>query len=386
MHRVDRYFFSQMLFPFFLNIFFFTLIFLITQLLDIADLIVNYGTGVSAVALLLAYSAPFFLQFTIPLAVMVTVLITFLRLSGDREILALKAGGFSSWRFLPPVLFFCLLAALITAGMTIYGLPWGKLESRKLVAELAMKHGSMILKPMVFNDMFSGVTLYAGEMDKETGSLKDIFIEDYREKEGMGTIIAPEGRLQMDADTGMVLIRLSNGMILRGDDLISEVHAIAFENYDLRLNLAKEKGDALGGRPKDKEEMGFSELREHIRKLPEGSRSYNAAVIKLHEKFSFPLACFVLGIIAFSLGISSMERKRSPGLSAGLGFFLVYYAFLTMGWSFGESGVFHPGIAIWTPNLVLGVVGGWMLFRVAGEKTLIPQFIYVLKIHRGERG
>ncbi|MCW7754091.1 LPS export ABC transporter permease LptF [Desulfobotulus sp. H1] len=371
MRRVDRYFFSQMLLPFVLNILFFTFIFLVTQLLEIADLVVNYGTGLGSVARLLAYAAPFFLQFTIPMAVMMTVLVTFLRMSGDREILALKAGGYTIWRFLPSVVVFCLLAALLTALMTLYGLPWGKLESRQLITRLAMEHGSMALKPMVFNDMFSGVTLYAGEVDRTGGKLGNVFVEDYRE-EGVGTVMAPEGRLQMDGNTGVALLRLVNGVILRGEDGEKEVHVTAFESYDLTLDLTREKAEAMARKPKDKEEMGFYELRTYTAGLPEGSKRYNAAVIKIHEKFSLPAACLVLGVLVFPLSISSMDRKRSAGLGSGLLVFMLYYTLLTMGWSFGESGMLPPGFAIWLPNIVLGCLAVWLLVRVAAEKPLLP--------------
>ncbi|MDY0162407.1 LPS export ABC transporter permease LptF [Desulfobotulus sp.] len=376
MHRIDRYLFSQMLFPFTLNIVFFTFLFLITQVLEIADLVVNYRIGLGSVGWLMACAAPFFLQFTIPMAVMVTVLVTFLRLSGDREILALKAGGYSIWRLLPPVAAFCLLAAFLTALMTLYGLPWGKLESRRVITELALQHGDMALKPMVFNDMFSGVTLYVGEMDRNSGKLKDIFVEDFREG-GMGTVLAPEGRLHMDAAAGLARLQLSQGMILRGSGAENtEVHAISFENYELTLDLSREKGLALARKSKDKEEMGFNELRAYIRTLPENSKSYNAAVMKFHEKFSLPAACLALGLLAFPLGVNTLERRRASGIGNGLLYFLMYYMLLTMGWSFGESGVYPPGLAMWTPNGVTTVAGFWLLSRVAAEKPLMPRTLW----------
>lgn len=372
MHRIDRYLFLQMLFPFVLNILFFTFMFLVSQLLEIADLVVNYRVGLASVGRLLICAAPFFLQFTVPMAVMVTVLVTFLRLSGDRELLALTAGGYSILRLLPPVFIFCGLGACLTMGMTFYGLPWGKQESRRLITELAMQHGSMALKPMVFNEMFADVTLYVGEIDRNTGKIKDIFIEDHR-PEGMGTVLAPEGTLRMDVAAGLAHLHLSEGMILRGSARDSEVHAISFEDYDLSLDLAREKEHALMRKGKDKEEMSFHELREYIRQLPEKTKAYNAAVMKFHEKFSLPTACLVLGLLAFPLGIRPLERRRASGLGSGLLYFLIYYMLLTMGWSFGESGVLPPGLAMWTPNGVVGVLACWLLMRRAGEKPLMPR-------------
>ncbi len=65
------------------------------------------------------------------------------------------------------------------------------------------------MKPMVFNDLFTDVTLYAAEIDRETGKLRDVFIEDLRPEEGLGTITAPEGSIQVLPEDGSALLFLS---------------------------------------------------------------------------------------------------------------------------------------------------------------------------------
>lgn len=130
---INRYLLKEMLLPFSINLLFFTFIFLMRTILDITNLIVNYKMSVSLVFLMLIYSMPFFFQYVIPMSVMMAVLLTFLRLSSDNEIIALKAGGVSIYRFLPPVFLFCLMGGLLTGFMTIYGLPFSKVSLKGLV-------------------------------------------------------------------------------------------------------------------------------------------------------------------------------------------------------------------------------------------------------------
>ena len=92
---LSRYLIKEMVPPFGINVGFFLFVFLMTKLLEITDYIVNYNVGLLPVLRMLIYTMPFFLQFVIPMAVMLAVLLTFLRMSGDNETIAIKACGVS---------------------------------------------------------------------------------------------------------------------------------------------------------------------------------------------------------------------------------------------------------------------------------------------------
>lgn len=383
MQTIDRYFLGELLPPFVLNIFFFTLLFLITKLPEISDLIVNYQVSILSVFRLLSYSAPLFMQFTIPMSVMVSVMITFLRFSGDMEITALKAGGYSLWRFLPSVSFFCLLAAALTLLVTVYGIPWGKVGAKQLLIDLSSQHGRMAVKPMVFNDLFADITLYAAEIDRETGELTDVFIEDLRAEEGLGTITAPRGRIHTNPEDGSAILRLSDGMILR-EEGGGGVHAISFKRYDLMLDFA-ENTSSIRIKKNDEDEMSLSEFRNYLSKEAKDTSAYREVLIAFHEKFSLPVACMVLGFLALGLGVRPMARKSQAGMAVGLFYFVIYYALLTMGRTFGESGVLPPAFAVWTPNILLFMAGSWLFIRLVSEKPAIPEkVILFFKIGAGE--
>ena len=103
---IGRYVFQEMIPPFIINLVFFTFMFLMTRILEITDMFVNYGVNVWTVLKILGFTMPFFLQFIITMSVMMAVLLTFLKMSTDNEIIALKAGGVSLYRLLPPVFLF----------------------------------------------------------------------------------------------------------------------------------------------------------------------------------------------------------------------------------------------------------------------------------------
>ncbi|MEJ2659010.1 MAG: LptF/LptG family permease, partial [Desulfobacterales bacterium] len=106
---------------------------------------------------------------------------------------------------------------------------------------------------------------------------------------------------------------------------------------------------------------------------------YYTALIELHKKFSIPVACLALGILAVPLGIQSESAKRSTGLGMGMVFFLIYYLMLSAGSVFGEAGVYPPAIGMWVPNVVMGGLGLFLLVRAANDRSLKirPAFDFV---------
>ncbi|MBW1896256.1 MAG: LptF/LptG family permease, partial [Deltaproteobacteria bacterium] len=117
---IGGYVLREMIPPFLVNLAFFTFVFLMAKILNVTKLIVNYGVGLSSVMLMLTYFIPSFLIFIVPMSIMMGVLIAFLRLSHDNEVVALKASGFSVYKLLPATLVFCLAGFLLTALMTVY--------------------------------------------------------------------------------------------------------------------------------------------------------------------------------------------------------------------------------------------------------------------------
>jgi len=366
---INRYIVGQLFPPFLLNIVFLTFVFLMTRILDITNLIVNYKISLWDVVKMMAYTMPFFLEFVIPMSVMMSILLTFLRLSGDNEIVALKAGGVSLYGLLPPVFFFCIVGTLLTAFMAIYGLPWGRMAAKALAIEVAQAHVDIALKPRTFNDSFDNVMLYVSSINRSEKTLKDVFIEDQRTVDIVSTVVAPKGRLYQDEAKASVHLRLFNGLINRVDLKDKSVHNIKFDTYDIALDVKKAAALVHGG-PKDEEEMSLAELRAYIKAAKKRDNQYYLTVMEWHKKFSLPFSCIALGLLAIPLGIQSHTANRSFGISLGLAFFLIYYIMLSAGWVFGEAGVYPPVVGMWVPNLVTGGLGAVLFLRAARERSI----------------
>ncbi len=360
---INRYMIREFLPPFGINLFFFSFIFLINKILEITNLVVNYQVSVISFLTLLAYSMPFFLAFITPMSVMMAVLLTFLRMSGDNEIVALRASGLNPHRFLVPVMFFCFMGWLLTSFITTVGLPWSNRSYYGLSVELAQKHVDAVIKERSFIDSFQGLMLYVNQVDLQNRTMKDVFIEDQRNPTVNNIIVAPEGRITSDPEEQVIQLTLFNGTINQVALADQSAHVISFKTYQMKLDLKEMLSKGVAKR-RPVQEMTVAELREHLKSTKTRGKSYYKALMRYHEKFALPFACFVLGLVAIPLGIQSKRSTRSAGTVMGIVLFLSYYILLTVGWAFGESGTLPPVAGMWIPNIIVGSIGIFLYIRM----------------------
>ena len=375
---INRYIIAEMIPTFLLTLGFFIFVFLMIEMLKLTKLIVNYNVSVLTVMQLLAFAMPFYFIYVVPMSIMMTILLTFLRLSSDNEIIALKTGGVSIYRLLPPVLIFCCFGALFTMVMTIYGMPWGRTSIKEHMIKIISSNVDIGIKERTFNDTIKGVMLYVNKIDLKNRSLIDLFVEDKRNKEIVTTIIAPKGILLSEQDGKILRLRLFDGMINQVSIENRTANSIQFETYDMQLDL--ENAAAAISSHKHRWEMTFEELKNYIKQSTEKTTQYYKALMELHLKFSIPAACFALGLLAMPLGIYSRYGKKSYGLILGLFFFLIYYLLLSVGLVFGENGALPPFIGMWFSNVVMASIGVYLLVGAAREKP-VPITFLMAPIH-----
>jgi lipopolysaccharide export system permease protein len=366
---VNRYVLKEMLTPFSINVLVFTFLFLMAELVKITNWIVNYNLSIFSVFTLIFFTMPWFLMFIIPMSVMLAVVLTFLRMSGDNEIVALKSCGLSVYGLFPPVLIFSFAGFLLTLFMTLYGVPKAKATLENMVLEMAASNVDIGLKERTFNDAFKNVMLYVNKIDLNQKKLIDIFIEDKRQRNIISTVVAPEGRLFSEPGKFIFHLVLSNGTIHQTNLKEHSANSIRFDTYKLSLDLKKELEKAEE-REKGREEMSIAELQQVVNESTEKDKDYYKAQIVMHRRFALPVSCLALGLLAFPLGLQTKSAKRSSGLILCLFSFLLYYLLLTAGYTLGKKGIYPPAIGMWLPNVTMAGIGVYFLYQSTKERTL----------------
>nr|HID59442.1 LPS export ABC transporter permease LptF [Desulfobacterales bacterium] len=366
---VHRYILKELCVIFGLSLTTFTFILLVTKLFALTDLVVNKRISPDIIALLIAYTIPYFFVFTFPMSTLLAVLMTFLRLSHDNEITAMKAAGINLYQLLPPVLILSISAYLIDSFIAIHLLPKGNRAFNDLVYRIAKERAYIGIKPRIFNDDFKDIVLYVNKIDPSGKVLEGVFISDQRDPAFSSTIIAKKGVILTDKENKVLVLRVFQGTIHHDSEDLSTSSTTYFKTYDLVLNL-----EQLGQKRRTGEigesEMDISELWAKIRSRKNHDVKYNLMLMELHKKFSIPFACLVLGLIGVPLGIQTRASGPHAGVSLGLIIFLLYYILISAASSLGESGLYPPVIGMWLPNILLGILAVFMLKKTAEETEI----------------
>jgi lipopolysaccharide export system permease protein len=366
---INRYILREFLSPFVVNVSFFTFIFLMAELIQITNWIVNYSVSLATILRMILYEIPFLLIFVIPISVMITILLTFLRMSNENEILALKNGGISIYALLVPVFAFCFIGFVLTMAMSVYGQPQSRAALRDLTQQVVSSNVTIGLTERTFNDDFTDVVVYVNEINPQTRTLTDVFIEDERQPDRPSTVIAPRGRIYNDPHSGVSHLVLFDGTIQQVELKNRAARSVRFDRYvvSLEMKRAPAKTDKNPERPK---EMSTGDLSRLVKTAGAKDDLYFKAQVELQRRFALPFGCFALGLLAVPLGVQSKTAKRSFGIFLGLLFYLFYYLLMSVGKIYGETGAYPPDIGMWLPNFVIGGLGFYFLVRTANERTL----------------
>ena len=353
---------------------------LIGRGLQLRDIFLGLEFSFADIALLFLYMAPSFLILVVPISCMLSVFLTFLRMSTDRELIALKAGGVSIYQMLRSPALFSFVCMCFAIFISLHAISWGANNFRATILEIANTKVKLVIQPGVFNRDIFGLTLFARKVDPITGTLSQIIFEDSTQDEKSSiTVLAPEGDIITDHEQGALFFHLRNGRLYRVID--DKVSILEFEEYNVGLDLGilLSAVDLGAIRPW---EMSWRDLRRMDRKQNAPNPRFQRRVgVEMHKRWSLPVASLVLGVFALPLACAFEGVRRQLGIILALTMFLLYYSIHSVGMNMSESGVLPPTIGLWIANILFALAAGVGLHLVYNERVpSVTQFIQHFKV------
>ncbi|MFQ5455369.1 MAG: LPS export ABC transporter permease LptF [Nitrospirota bacterium] len=356
---IDRYLLKELLPPFILSFIVLIFVFLINQMLRIVELIINRGVGILTVIKLFVYIMLPFLALTLPMAVLISSIISFNRLSADNEIIAIKAAGMNIYRLLPPVLLFSSIIYILTLSFSLWSLPWGGISIKAIAVNMLKDEVFIGLEAGVFNEISKNMIIYVEETPS-TSELRGIFISDLRDSEKPTIIAAKKGILVNNRSSGIFGLRLMDGVIhIKGSDNIT-YQRIIFSTYDFKLDLRKynETGN---------QKVMIDEIKKKIKETGGKDIQSLRSLEDYYKNYSFPLSTIIFAILGLPLGLYSVRGGKLGGFAIGILFVIIYYILNIIGDFFVSAGILSPLWAAWFPNISSGAIAIGM-FIVAARR------------------
>ena len=352
----------------------FTFILLIARILKLVELIVTRGIPLTQVGRLLVLILPTFLELTLPMAFLLAILLGLGRLSGDQELLALKSSGVSPVQILLPLIFLAASVAIITFLLTTWVRPAAQVALKDELYNIAKTRVATALREKVFNDDFPNILIYVEEIIPPGNVGQGILIIDKRETARDNIIVGKVGLINTEEQTHTLSLRLFDGSIYERDRTRSDFSQTNFNIYDFKLDLDEFIGPA---KMKDAgpKEMSLNRLLKTIEEKQAAGINARPELMEFHQRIAFSFAPIVFCLLGVSLSLlpRTSRANRSWGVALCVVWLVVYYALLSLGKALGERGAFHPFVALWFPNIIIGVISLHLFRKALYESPLLLQ-------------
>jgi len=187
-------------------------------ILEILNLIIGKGLNAFIILQVFVLNLAWMLALAIPMAVLVSTLMAFGRMSQDNEIAALKASGVSLYRLVLPAL---VASIFLSTGMVFFNdraLPELNHKARLLMTDIHQKRPTWNLKENVFIDEIPGYHILIKRVDPHSSDVQGVTIYDVKSRRIPRTIIAEKGKVEFTPDGNTLVFRLFNGEIHETDD------------------------------------------------------------------------------------------------------------------------------------------------------------------------
>ncbi|UCH74299.1 MAG: LPS export ABC transporter permease LptF [Rhodospirillales bacterium] len=302
MNKISTYIFGQTALVMFFVTVVLSFVIWLTQSLRFVDLVVNRGLPITDFLWLAMLIVPRWLTGILPLACVVAVVYVYNRLIADRELVVLRAAGFSNLRLAGPAMGVAVVTMLIVFVLNIYLLPVSFRQFKELYLTASSDYSAILLQEGSFQTLPQRRVIFIRERIG-AGRFNGILFHDAGNPDQPVTYMAESGALvRTEAGSRIVLI---NGNRQQFDRDRGTVSFLAFEKNSLDLDLAT--GVAPGGRKRGPEEMFLWELFDPVLAGDTTQTRYRA---EAHSRMVSPFLAFGFVVMALAILLSGDFARR----------------------------------------------------------------------------
>lgn len=197
----------------FVMTFFISLFILLMQFLwKYIDDLVGKGLEWYVIAQLLFYASSTFVPLALPLAILLSSLMTFGNLGENYELVAMKAAGISLRKIMMPLIAMSIVTSIIAFYFSNNVLPIANLKFKSLLYDVREKKLALDIKEGVFYNGIEGFTIRVGTKEADDKTLRDILIYDHRDRKGnVNVTVADSGMMELTPDGANLVFTLYSG-------------------------------------------------------------------------------------------------------------------------------------------------------------------------------
>ena len=361
---VDGYVFREVLSPFLAGILFFAFVFLLFQMLRMAEELIVNNAPISLILKLLWAMIVNFLPLGIPISFLVGVLFAFSRLSGDSELVAMKASGMSLLSISKSVFFLSVLVSILSLLLALEWAPWSEVAMRNTLLKIGNRKFASSINEGTFSSGFFNLLIYTEKANNRAGRMEKVFIYDERDKTHPVTVVSKTGELirvqSGEDDLGGLVMQLQDGSIHQSEQSVLNYNKTDFQTYQIYFDIPDSTGK-FGFGPRM---YSFEALKDKIKdpKLLDNQR--RDLVTEYWRRLAIAIAPILFVLLGIGFGTVRTRGARMGVMIVAFVTMAVYWQLQVSAIFLGEKGIVPPWFALQIPNIIVGVAG-WISFKRA---------------------
>ncbi len=294
---------------------------------------------------------------TLPLATLLSTLVTLGVLSRHNETTAMKANGISLYRIARPILVISCVIALLTFFGNEHLAPQAYRQSEHIMhVEVLQNDPKAVFKNFNLWRRSESSIYNIQAFDPESNTLKGISI--YSLDKHFNLIRRVDAREATWKDSQWTLTDVT----VRKFDGEGPLQV---ENHDRMSSDMDITPETLKRVERDTEEMGYNELKHYVRRLQRTGYDATKYIVDLQTKVAFPFVNVVMVLIGIPFALKTGRAGGfAIGIAISIGVGLCYWILVSVCRAFGHSGILPPLVSAWSPHILFGGAGVVALMSV----------------------
>ncbi len=212
MKKLDKLIIKSVVGPFLLTFVIVVFILLTQYMLKYFDDFVGKGLGADVFAELIFYFSINMTPVALPLAVLLSSLMTFGNLGEHFELTAIKGAGISLTRALRPLFFFVLVITILAFLSNNYVVPRANLKAYSLLYDIKQKKPALDIQEGVFYGGIPKFRIKVNKKHEDGETIEDVIIYDHSQGQGnKDVIIANSGKMYTFDNDRFLRLELFDG-------------------------------------------------------------------------------------------------------------------------------------------------------------------------------
>ena len=240
--KLDKLILKSFIGPFIVTFFIALFILLMQTAWKYIDDLVGKGLDFGTIGLFLFYMSATLLILAMPIAILISSIMTFGNLGESFELVAIKSSGISLLRFMRPLVWVALLFCGITFLFANYVIPYANLKSLALYNDIVYKKPAFDLKEGVFFTYIPNYAIKAGKKDADGKTIHDVLIYEQTNPLQNNCIIAEKGVMKISDNKKFLEFDLENGFRYQesssGNDSTNEYIRLGFSSFKKLFDLS----------------------------------------------------------------------------------------------------------------------------------------------------